>query len=83
MTMGGRDELSATVKKQVALMGPDAAPEADAEFRLVDVETAEIEVDLHLRAVLGTDFVTAEIAAAESDLKQELDLSLHYRLRKT
>ena len=62
-------------------MGPRTVLEADAEADFVDVEAAEVEVGLHLRAVPGTDFVTAEVAAAEFWISQlELDLSLHYRV---
>lgn len=49
-----------------------------AEVGLVDLEAAEVEVDLHLRAISGTDFVTAaaEAAAAVFDLKTRAGLDV-------
>jgi hypothetical protein len=51
-----------------ARVGPGEFVEADGEVDLVDVEVAEVETDLHLRAVSGADCTAAE-AAAEVSLK--------------
>ena len=42
-------------------MGPGEFVEADGEVDIVDVKAAEIEADLHLRAVSGADFTAAEV----------------------
>ena len=49
-------------------MRPGEFVEADGQVDLVDVEAAEVETDLHLRAVYGADFTAAE-SAAEVSLK--------------
>jgi hypothetical protein len=51
-----------------ARVGPGVFVESDGEVDLVDVEAAEVEADLHLRAVSGADCTAAE-AAAEVSLK--------------
>ena len=53
-----------------AQAGPDAILGADAEVvGLVGVEAAEVQVDPHLRAVSGPDFITVEVAVAEGGLQ--------------
>ena len=51
-----------------ARVGSGEFVEADGEVDRVDVEAAEVEADLHLRAVSGADYTAAE-AAAEVSLK--------------
>jgi hypothetical protein len=49
-------------------VGPGEFVEADGEVDLVDVEAADVETDLHRRAVSGADYAAAE-ATAEVSLK--------------